>query len=99
MQFVVVAYDHKDENALERRMAVREKHLSDAFKYYDEGKWLSAAGLLDDNGKMIGSMIVCEYESREQLEIEWLEHEPYVLNNVWDTINIHPAKVAPFEQK
>ena len=27
MQFLVIAHDYKDENALKRRLAVREEHL------------------------------------------------------------------------
>ncbi len=65
MQFVLIAYDGTDEGALGRRMAVRESHLKLGKEMHDAGKWLYAAGILDDAGKMIGSMIVCEFASRE----------------------------------
>ena len=94
MQFIVIAYDGTDEKALERRMAVRENHLTNAQKMFDEGKWLYASAILDDDGKMIGSMIVCDYPSREELNEQWLKQEAYVTCNVWKTINIHRAKVA-----
>jgi uncharacterized protein YciI len=43
---------------------------------------------------MIGSMIVCDFPSREELE-EWLKEEPYVVGNVWKKINVNRAQVAP----
>lgn len=96
MQFIVIAYDDTDDGAPERRMAAREAHLAHARELYDSGKWLYAAGILDDEGKMIGSMIVCDFPSREDLEAEWLKNEVYVTGNVWKRIDVHRARVAPF---
>lgn len=96
MQFIVIAYDGTDEGALERRLAVREAHLKSAKEMFDSGKWLYAAGILEDDGKMIGSMIVCEFPSRDELEQQWLREEPYVVGNVWKQINVNRAQVAPF---
>jgi uncharacterized protein YciI len=96
MQFVVIAYDGTDEAALERRLAVREAHLALAKEMFDAGRWLYACGILDDNGQMIGSMIVCDFASRDEMEQHWLKQEPYILGNVWQTINIHRAQVPPF---
>ena len=94
MQFIVLGYDGTDDKALERRMAVRENHLKYAQEMFDTGKWLYASAILDDNEKMIGSMIVCDYPSREELQEQWLNKEAYVLGDVWKTIKIHRAKVA-----
>lgn len=96
MQFIVIAYDGTDEKALERRLAVREAHLKSAKEMFDNGKWLYAAGILSDDGKMIGSMIVCDFPSRDELEQQWLKQEPYVVGNVWKQINVNRAQVAPF---
>jgi uncharacterized protein YciI len=96
MQFIVIAYDGMDEGALERRLAVREAHLESAKKMFDSGKWLYAAGILDDDGKMIGSMIICDFSSRDELEQQWLKEEPYVVGEVWKEINVNRAQVAPF---
>lgn len=94
MQFIVVAHDGKDKNALKRRMKVREDHLKFAEEMFDQGKWLYAAALLDDNGKMNGTMIVCDFESRDHLEEEWFDKEPYILGDVWEEIIVSKAKVA-----
>ncbi len=96
MQFIVIGRDGTDENALERRMAAREAHLETARKMYESGNWLYAAAILNDEGKMAGSMIVCDFKSREALEREWLDNEAYVKGNVWETVEIKEAAVAPF---
>jgi uncharacterized protein YciI len=95
MQFIVVAYDNTDAGALERRLVAREAHLKSAKEMFDSGRWLYAVGILNDDGKMIGSMIICEFPSRKELE-QWLKEEPYVIGNVWKTIDIKRAQVAPF---
>jgi len=96
MQFILIAYDGTDEEALDRRLAVRAAHLESARTLVDEGKWLYAAGILNDDGKMIGSMILCDYPSREALEEEWLKNEPYVTGKVWEKITVQRANVPPF---
>lgn len=96
MQFVVIAYDGTDEKAGERRMAARPEHLKQAEKWHENGKWLFACGILDEKGSLIGSMIVCEFASREEMQREWLDHEPYVLGRVWERIAIHPARIPAF---
>lgn len=96
MQFIVLGYDGTDDNALERRLAAREAHLAQAQKWHEENKWLYASAFLNDEGNMVGSMIVCDFPSKEALETEWLNHEPYVTGKVWQKIEIHRAQVAPF---
>ncbi|MCL4547611.1 MAG: YciI family protein [Bacteroidetes bacterium] len=99
MQFIVLGYDGTDDKALDRRMAVRPDHLKFAQKMFDEGKWLYASAILNDDGKMIGSMIVCDYPSRAELEEQWLKVEPYILGNVWQKINVHRAMIAQHDTK
>jgi uncharacterized protein YciI len=94
MQFVVIAHDYKDEKALERRMAVRPQHLDYADKMFKEGKWLYASALLDDDGKMNGSVIFVDYPSEKVLRKEWLENEAYVTGKVWEKIAVRKAKIA-----
>ena len=94
MQFIVIAHDGKDEGALERRLSVRESHLEFALKMFDSGKWLFASALLDDEGIMNGSVIVCDFSSQKELEEEWLDKEAYVLGNVWEDVTIRKAKIA-----
>jgi len=94
MQYIVTAYDGTDEKAIERRLLVREAHLKSVKKRFEEGQHLYGAAILDHDGKMIGSMMVVDYPSKQELN-EWLKDEPYVTANVWQKIDIKPCKVAP----
>lgn len=95
MQFIVTGYDGNDEKALDRRLAAREQHLKLATEMFEKGNLLYATALLNEEGKMIGSTMICEFSSREDLD-KWLEKEPYVLGKVWENIEIKNCQVAPF---
>ena len=96
MHFMVLGYDGKDEQALERRMAVREAHLNLFRKNFEKGIFIYGAGIQNDQDKLIGSMIVCDFPSKENLQKEWLDNEPYVTGNVWQEIKISNVLVPPF---
>ncbi len=92
-QFVIIAYDAKDEGAMARRMAAREAHTKAMAQARENGNMVCGAALLDDAGKMIGSNIIVNYPSRKELD-EWLAAEPYVVGKVWDNITVIPAKLG-----
>lgn len=94
MQYLVLAYDNNDDGASERRMQSREEHTKLISYYKEKGNMIMGAALLDDDGNMIGSTIIVDFPSEEDLH-EWLEKEPYVLNDVWREANILPCAVAP----
>jgi len=97
MQFLVIGKDDKDKNALERRMAVREAHIKLGDEMEQSGERWYGSVLLDDSGKMIGSMAVMDFPSEKELQ-EWLDKEPYVTGNVWKTIEIYKCNVkAPWK--
>lgn len=89
MQFVVTAYDGK--GRLDKRMEVRPRHLEGMEKM--KAHVICAGGLLDDEGKMKGSLLVMEFENREQLD-DYLANEPYVQENVWETIEVERMNVV-----
>ncbi len=94
MQFLITAYDGKDMQ--ERRMEVRPRHLENMERVKDHV--LCAGGLLDENGMMAGSALVMEFDSREQLE-DYLNHEPYVSDGVWEKVDIEPMNVVILDRK
>lgn len=94
MEFLVIAYDGTEDNALSRRLKAREEHLKLGDKLAQEGKMLYGAAILDDKNKMVGSVLICDFDSRKELD-EWLKIEPYVKGNVWDKIEIKKCKVGP----
>ncbi len=98
MQYIVSAYDNNDEQAMDRRLRARDEHLKSVEKRFEAGEHLYGAAMLDDNGKMIGSVMIVEYSSREELD-NWLNIEPYVVGNVWHKIDIKPCCVAPIFMK
>jgi uncharacterized protein len=99
MEYVVIAYDGKDENALQRRLAVRGQHLEMAKQLIHEGKMLYGAAILDEkDNKMIGSVCIYNFNSRQEFDA-WLKTEPYVTGNVWQQIEVKPCKVADILKK
>ncbi len=93
MQFVITAYDGKDPGALERRMAVRQNHLENILKVKETGSVLCAGGILDEAGRMIGSVLVMDFPTREALDA-YLAGEPYITGKVWQEIKIEPCNVV-----
>lgn len=94
MQFLLVAYDATDDDALNRRMAARDAHLKMVEENKKKGHAKFGAALLDEDGKMVGSMMVLDYPDQDALE-DWLEEEPYILQKVWDDISITECRIAP----
>ena len=89
MQFIITAHD--GENMLEKRMAVRPRHLEGMAKL---GKHIvCAGGLLDDEGKPKGSVLVLDLEDRAALD-DYLKNEPYVTENVWEKIEVEALNVV-----
>ncbi len=94
MQFLVIAKDGTDEEALDRRMKVREAHLEGVRKMRTQGAFIEGGAILDDEGKMVGSCMIVEFASSEALDV-WLRDDPYVTGGVWQEIDVRPFKVAP----
>ncbi len=67
-QYIVTGYDHTDEGALDRRMSVRPHHLDGAKALKESGNYVLGGALLNDEGKMIGSVMVLQFESEDGLE-------------------------------
>ena len=89
MQFMIKAFD--GENMLEKRMEVRPRHLEGMKKL---GKQIiCAGGLIDEEGKMKGSALVLEFPDRAALD-EYLKNEPYVVEGVWQKIEVERMNVV-----
>ena len=89
MKFVVKAYDGGGK--LPKRMEVRPRHFEGIERVKEHV--VCAGALLDDEGKMKGSLLVMQYESREELDA-YLAQEPYVVEGVWETIEVERMNVA-----
>ncbi|MCR5271771.1 MAG: YciI family protein [Lachnospiraceae bacterium] len=94
MQFLIRAYD--GEGKLDKRMEVHPRHLEGMNKMSEH--IITAGGLLDDAGKMKGSALILDFESRKELD-EYIANEPYVVENVWEKIEIEPINVVIANEK
>ena len=89
MQYIIKAYD--GEGMLDKRMEIRPRHLEGIERIKEHV--ICAGGLLDDEGKMKGSVLIMEYENRKHLD-EYLANEPYVQENVWQKIEVERMNVV-----
>ena len=54
---------------------------------------ITAGGLLEEKGRMKGSLLVAEFENRAALD-EYLAREPYVMEGVWQDIEVETMNVV-----
>lgn len=93
MQFIINAYDGTDDKALERRMAARPEHLENMKKVQEIAKVLCAGGLLNEEGKMIGSFLVMDFATQELFD-KYLETEPYIKHGVWEKVQVEKCNAV-----
>jgi uncharacterized protein len=93
MQFLLIAFDGTDSEALSRRLKVREEHLKRTSVLKQTGEFKCGGAILDDDGKMIGSMIVYDYPDRQSLDAS-LQNELYFTEGVWEKVEIRPFRIA-----
>lgn len=94
MQFIIIAKDGTDADALNRRLAVREAHIKLSDVAHAKGEQLMGCALLNEAGEMCGSVMIVDFPDRQALNA-WLAREPYVTANVWQEIQVLPCKVGP----
>ena len=92
-QYLVTAYDHTNADALQHRLNIRSHHLDGARELKVSGNFIIGGAMLNDEGKMIGSVMILQFETEEELQA-WQQSEPYITQAVWETVDIKPFKVA-----
>ncbi|ORX44774.1 hypothetical protein DM01DRAFT_1386788 [Hesseltinella vesiculosa] len=94
-QFIVLIHDYTDDQALERRMAVRDAHMAKAAMWHDNKDLLCGGALFDSHTtrKMVGSMMICQAESEQDLQ-DRIANDPYVVGKVWEKWTIYPYRNA-----
>ena len=93
MQFLITAYDGTDSEAQARRNAARPAHIDGAKSLLAGGHVLIGGAIMNDDDEMIGSSLVVEFESRNELD-QWLQNDPYVTFNVWQDITVQAFRTA-----
>ena len=89
MQYAIIAHDGK--GMLEKRLVVRQRHLENIARI--KGKVICAGGILDEEGKMAGSVMILDFDSKELLD-EYLKFEPYIQEHVWETVEVERMNVV-----
>jgi uncharacterized protein len=92
-QYLITAYDYTDPGALQRRMNVRPHHFDEARELKKSNNFIFGGAILGDEGKMVGSVMVMQFETDEELEV-WKQNEPYITQQIWESYDIKPFKVA-----
>ncbi|KAF8949204.1 hypothetical protein BGZ47_008983 [Haplosporangium gracile] len=95
-QFIVIARDFTDPEALTRRLDVRSKHLVEAKELKKSGKLQAGGALLTDHselGRMIGSIMIFQAETSEEVR-QLVEKDYYVTGKVWEHYQILPFRSA-----
>jgi uncharacterized protein YciI len=92
-QYLVTAYDYTDTGAFDRRMGVRPHHLDGVKELKQNGNYVIGGAMLDDEGRMVGSTMIVQFETDEELQA-WLKREPYITQKIWESYDIKPFKVA-----
>ena len=60
---------------------------------YEDAWDLWPYAFLNEEGKPIGSVLVMDFASRDQLK-EYLENEPYIQEKVWEDVKVEPMNVV-----
>lgn len=93
LQYLITALDGSDADAPGRRMSVRPEHFKKARELKASGNFVVGGAILDEEGKMKGSMMVVQFNTEKELK-DWMDSEPYILGKVWQHIDVKPFKVA-----
>ena len=92
-QFLVLADDFNDPDALQRRLGVRKQHLARMKEEKGKGHFISGGAKLNDAGQMYGSMLVIELPDINAAN-EWIRQDPYITGRVWDKVQVVPFRIA-----
>ena len=87
MQFVIMGFDGP--NMFEKRMSVRPRHLANIARMQEKAQVLIGGGMLDEEGKLKGSVLVLNVKDRAELD-DYLANEPYYTEHVWQEVRIEP---------
>ncbi|MGK7863179.1 YciI family protein [Falsiroseomonas sp. E2-1-a4] len=85
---VLIGWDGTDEAAMDRRMAARPAHFARVQPMAEDGTLLFGGALLDEAGRMIGSLVATRHTSHAAAQA-WLDKDPYATGDVWREVILH----------
>lgn len=90
MLFVIMAQD--SENSLEKRKAVREKHIARLNELKDENRLIIAGpNPILGTDEFSGSVVIAEFENEEQAQ-NWASDDPYFYSGAYEKVVVKPFK-------
>ncbi len=92
--YTLIGRDGTDSQAPERRQHARTAHLEGMKALKAAGHLLMAAALTNEAGAMVGSVLTLSFPDEAALN-DWLETEPYLLDDVWKSVEVMHCQVAP----
>ena len=92
-QYLIIAQDGRDGDALDRRKEVRPLHLAGARKLKENGNFVIGGAMLDEGNNMRGSIMIVQFETQDDFR-HWYDNEPYITGGVWKEIEVKPFRVA-----
>lgn len=93
---VVIAEDGED--AVARRMAVRDPHMQRVRGFAEDGTLACGGALLGPKGEMVGSIAITRHPTEEAAREFWAA-DPYVQHGVWQEMRFFPTRFAPLPYK
>ncbi len=91
MQFVILAKDVPGEDTLRRRGNARTEHMEGIRVLKQSGQIIDGGALLDDDGNMCGSLILCDFPDRAALDA-YLDSEIFKREGIWGKIEVRPFR-------
>lgn len=92
-QFIIIAQDYKDSEALNRRLAARPVHLERMRVEKAKGVFIMGGAKLNEQGNMYGSMLIVDLPDKTSVQ-NWIAADPYITDNVWETVEITLFRIA-----
>lgn len=92
-----VIYSTDNENSLEKRLSVRDKHVQRLNDLKDQGRLLVAGPMpaIDSeepgSAGFTGSTVIANFESLEDAQ-QWADNDPYIAANVYKQVIVKPFK-------
>lgn len=93
MPYLIIATDHTDDQALDRRLAARPDHLVSAKAMEAAGILQFAGASIDSEGKMTGSVLVLNVATADQAT-DIIEADLYWSSKVWASYTVQEIRVA-----
>jgi uncharacterized protein YciI len=92
VQFLLMARDRPGPEGLARRDELRAAHAESISARFRAGDVLFGAGIYDDEGVVIGSVIILDMASRAAVD-EYLATEPFHTGELWTDVAVDELKV------